>query len=132
MVSLHFHSVESTFIGICHSVSTFEFRIISHSWNEMAQTNERVTVTANNRLTRLLLKYASRDEVTLLGRGTGGVPDVRATVEVYEEKSPLYGFLQYRRRKIVLKYVPDGISRLVQGRPRLTCLSVAAVTSHTN
>jgi hypothetical protein len=53
--------------------------------------------------------------VTLLGRGTGGVPDVRVAVEGYEEKSPLYGFLQYRRRKVVLKYVPDGVSRLVQG-----------------
>lgn len=67
-------------------------------------------------LIRLLLKYASRDEVVLLSRGTGGVPDVRATVEGYEEKSPLYGFLQYRRRKIVLKYAPEGMSRLVQGK----------------
>ncbi|KAH8696200.1 hypothetical protein BGW36DRAFT_321184 [Talaromyces proteolyticus] len=64
----------------------------------------------------LLLKYASRDEVTLLGRGTGGVPDVRAAVDAYEEKSPLYGFLQYRRRKVVLKYMPDGVSRLIQAR----------------
>jgi len=64
---------------------------------------------------RFLLKYVSRDEVSLLGRGTGGVPDVRTTVEGYEDKSPLYGFLQYRRRKVVLKYVPDGISRLLQG-----------------
>lgn len=53
--------------------------------------------------------------MTLLGRGTGGVPDVRAAVEAYDEKSPLYGFLQYRRRKVVLKYIPDGVSRLVQG-----------------
>jgi hypothetical protein len=66
-------------------------------------------------LSRLLLKYSSRDEVTLLSRGTGGVPDVRVAVEGYEEKSPLYGFLQYRRRKVVLKYVPDGVSRLIQG-----------------
>ncbi|KAF3395359.1 hypothetical protein DPV78_008536 [Talaromyces pinophilus] len=72
----------------------------------------------------LLLKYASRDEVTLLGRGTGGVPDVRATVESYEEKSPLYGFLQYRRRKIVLKYVPDGMSRLVQARTTVQFQSI--------
>lgn len=57
----------------------------------------------------------SRDEVALHGRGTGGVPDVRSAVEAYEEKSPLYGFLQYRRRKVILKYVPDGISRLMQG-----------------
>ncbi|KKA18639.1 GPI-anchored cell surface glycoprotein [Rasamsonia emersonii CBS 393.64] len=63
-----------------------------------------------------LLKYVSRDEVALHGRGTGGVPDVRSSVKAYEEKSPLYGFLQYRRRKVVLKYVPDGISRLMQAR----------------
>ncbi|KAL1966795.1 hypothetical protein VTN77DRAFT_3760 [Rasamsonia byssochlamydoides] len=63
-----------------------------------------------------LLKYASRDEVTLLGRGTGGVPEVRTAVEGFEDKSPLYGFLQYRRRKVVLKYVPEGISRLLQAR----------------
>lgn len=68
---------------------------------------------------RFLLKYVSRDEVTLLRRGTGGVPDVRSAVEGYEEKSPLYGFLQYRRRKVVLKYVPEGISRLLQGEMNL-------------
>lgn len=65
---------------------------------------------------RFLLKYASRDEVTLLSRGTGGVPELRAAVEAYEEISPLYGFLQYRRRKVVLKYVPEGTSRLLLGR----------------
>lgn len=72
---------------------------------------------------RFLLKYVSRDEVALHGRGTGGVPDVRSSVEAYEEKSPLYGFLQYRRRKVVLKYVPDGISRLMQGErlPLVAC-----------
>jgi hypothetical protein len=50
------------------------------------------------------------------------VPDVRATVEGYEDKSPLYGFLQYRRRKIVLKYAPEGMSRLVQGKPMVPWL----------
>lgn len=43
------------------------------------------------------------------------MPEVRSAVEGYAEKSPLYGFLQYRRRKVVLKYVPEGISRLLQG-----------------
>ncbi|QKX59268.1 uncharacterized protein TRUGW13939_06400 [Talaromyces rugulosus] len=72
----------------------------------------------------LLLKYSSRDEVTLLSRGTGGVPDVRVAVEGYEEKSPLYGFLQYRRRKVVLKYVPDGVSRLIQARTTVQFQSI--------
>ncbi|RAK71163.1 putative GPI-anchored cell surface glycoprotein [Aspergillus fijiensis CBS 313.89] len=62
-----------------------------------------------------LLRYVSRDEVALLERGTGGVPDVRNAIEGYEETSPLYGFLQYRRRKVVLSYLPDGMSRLLQG-----------------
>ena len=33
----------------------------------------------------------------------------------YNEQSPLYGFVQYRRRKVLLKYVPEGTSRLLQG-----------------
>lgn len=64
---------------------------------------------------RFLLRYVSRDEVALLDRGTGGVPDVRSAIDSYEEISPLYGFLQYRRRKVVLSYQPEGLSRLIQG-----------------
>ncbi|EEH22763.2 hypothetical protein PABG_04974 [Paracoccidioides brasiliensis Pb03] len=63
-----------------------------------------------------LLKYITRDTVALLARGTGGVAEIRITIDGYEEISPLYGFLQYRRRKIILKYVPEGISRLIQAR----------------
>lgn len=64
---------------------------------------------------RFLLNYVSRDEVALLNRGTGGVPDVRNAVDGYEEASPLYGFLQYRRRKVILSYIPEDTSRLVKG-----------------
>lgn len=64
---------------------------------------------------RFLLKHASRDTIELLGKGTAGVSEARLAVEEYEEKSPLYGLVQYRRRKVILKYVPDGTSRLVQG-----------------
>ncbi|EEQ90046.1 GPI-anchored cell surface glycoprotein [Blastomyces dermatitidis ER-3] len=63
-----------------------------------------------------LVKYVSRDTVALLARGSGGVTEIRITIDGYEETSPLYGFLQYRRRKIILKYVPEGISRLIQAR----------------
>lgn len=63
-----------------------------------------------------LLKYASRDEVELLSRGSGGVVEVRNAVAEYEEKSPLYGFLRYRRRNVIIKYLPDDCSRLVQAR----------------
>lgn len=68
---------------------------------------------------RFLLKYASRDTVGLLGKGTAGVSEARLAIEEYEEKSPLYGLVQYRRRKVILKYVPDGTSRLLQGVLRI-------------
>ncbi|GKZ24032.1 hypothetical protein AbraIFM66951_010530 [Aspergillus brasiliensis] len=64
------------------------------------------------------------DEVALLDRGTGGVPDVRNAIDSYEEKSPLYGFLQYRRRKVVLSYLPEGMSRLLQARTTVQFQSV--------
>ncbi|CAJ2506242.1 Uu.00g003720.m01.CDS01 [Anthostomella pinea] len=63
-----------------------------------------------------LLKYASRDEVELLARGHGGVIEMRNTIAKYEEVSPLYGFLRYRRRNVIVKYMPDDCSRLVQAR----------------
>lgn len=67
---------------------------------------------------RFLLKYVagSRDTVEVLQRGAGGVNEARTAVEGYEEKSPLYGLVQYRRRKVILKYVPEGTSRVLQGR----------------
>lgn len=66
----------------------------------------------------------------LLGRGTGGVAEIKVSIDGYEEKSPLYGFLQYRRRKVVLRYVPEGISRLVQGMRLLYLLSVGLIELH--
>jgi hypothetical protein len=66
-------------------------------------------------LRRFLLKYASRDEIELMGRGNGGIVEIRNAIGQYEEPSPLFGFLRYRRRNVVIKYVPDGCSRLVQG-----------------
>ncbi|KAK5994547.1 hypothetical protein PT974_05025 [Cladobotryum mycophilum] len=63
-----------------------------------------------------LLKYASRDEVELLDRGTGGIVEVRNTISTYDEESPLYGFLRYRRRNVVIKYLPEDCSRLIQAR----------------
>jgi hypothetical protein len=51
----------------------------------------------------------------VLTRGTGGAGETRAAVAHYEDKSPLYGFMLYRRRKVLVKYVPDGTSRLLQG-----------------
>ena len=67
---------------------------------------------------RFLLKYedGSRDTVEVFKTGTGGVPEARNAVESYQEKSPLYGMVQHRRRKVILKYVPEGTSRILQGR----------------
>jgi hypothetical protein len=62
-----------------------------------------------------LLKYASRDEVDILGHGNGGISELRDAVAAYDETNPLYGFLKYRRRKVLIKYLPEGCSRLIQG-----------------
>lgn len=62
------------------------------------------------------LKYISRDEVELLGRGNGGIVEIRNAIAGYEEPSPLFGFLRYRRRNVLIKYVPEDCSRLVQAR----------------
>lgn len=66
---------------------------------------------------RFVLKYAARDEVELLDQGAGGLPEVRKAIENYEETSPLYGFLRYRRRVVIIRFLPDGCSRLIQGMP---------------
>lgn len=65
---------------------------------------------------RFLLKYASRDEIELLSRGNGGIVEVRKAIAEYDESSPLYGFLKYRRRNVIIKYLPEDCSRLIQGR----------------
>ena len=51
----------------------------------------------------------------LLGKGSGGLAELQEAVNRYEEQSPLYGFIQYRRRKVILKYIPEGTSRMLQG-----------------
>ncbi|RFU31286.1 hypothetical protein B7463_g5062, partial [Scytalidium lignicola] len=63
-----------------------------------------------------LLNYVSRDEIALLGKGNGGIVEIRNAISKYEEPSPLYGFLRYRRRNVLIKYVPEDCSRLIQAR----------------
>lgn len=41
--------------------------------------------------------------------------EIRNAIAAYEEPSPLFGFLRYRRRNVLIKYVPEDCSRLVQG-----------------
>lgn len=52
------------------------------------------------------------------------MPDVRNAIDALEQSEPLYGFLQYRRRKIVLNYLPDDLSRLVKARTTVQFQSV--------
>ncbi|KAK2612178.1 hypothetical protein QQS21_001754 [Conoideocrella luteorostrata] len=63
-----------------------------------------------------LLKYESRDEIQVYNRGNGGIVEVRNAVAEYNEMSPLYGFLKYRRRSVVIKYLPEDCSRIIQAR----------------
>ncbi|GAB7347122.1 hypothetical protein MBLNU459_g3246t1 [Dothideomycetes sp. NU459] len=63
-----------------------------------------------------LLKYVSRDSVELLDSGKNGVVEARASISQYQDLSPLYGLLMYRRRKVLIKYIPEGTSRLLQAR----------------
>ncbi len=63
---------------------------------------------------RFLLKYVSRDEVEVFERGSGGIVEARNAIAKYEEPSPLYGFLRYRRRNVIVKYMPEDCSRLIQ------------------
>ncbi|KAF2705991.1 hypothetical protein K504DRAFT_387454 [Pleomassaria siparia CBS 279.74] len=63
-----------------------------------------------------LLKYVSRDAVEVLARGTGGASEARSAIAAFEETSPLYGFVLYRRRKVLIKYIPEETSRLLKAR----------------
>ena len=74
---------------------------------------------------RFLLKYASRDSVALLTRGTGGATELRTQMHAYPDKEPLYAFLLYRRRKVLVRYVPDGTSRLLQARVHVHFTAIA-------
>ncbi|KAI9760892.1 MAG: Serine/threonine-protein kinase tel1 [Chaenotheca gracillima] len=64
----------------------------------------------------ILLKYESRDEIAVLGAGDDGVPQVRRAIEEYPDQSPLYGFVRFRAKGVVFKYIPEGTSRLLQAR----------------
>ncbi|KPI38371.1 uncharacterized protein AB675_12120 [Cyphellophora attinorum] len=79
-----------------------------------------------------LLKYAegSRDTIEVYKRGTGGVSEARDAIESYPDKSPLYGMVQHRRRKVIVKYVPDGTSRLLLVRVKIQFQAVPDAFPH--
>lgn len=64
----------------------------------------------------------------MLAQGPKGLAELRDTAENYYNgprttsgpTGPLYGMIDFRRRKILIKLVPEGTSRLVQG----TCTSI--------
>ena len=62
-----------------------------------------------------LLRYTARNEVDLLSEGNVGFEEAREAITRYEEKSPLYGWISFHQRKVLLQYIPEGTSRLLQG-----------------
>jgi hypothetical protein len=72
---------------------------------------------------RFLLHYTSRDSVEVHAQGSKGLVEMREAADAYYEdtdagpRSPLYGMIDFRRRKVLLKLVVEGTSRLIQGAP---------------
>ncbi|KAF8421102.1 hypothetical protein EV426DRAFT_509721, partial [Tirmania nivea] len=66
-----------------------------------------------------LLKYASRDEVELLAKGTNGATEMREKLTEEPVDSLLYGFIRHRRRSIIIHYVPEGTSRVLKARSQV-------------
>lgn len=63
-----------------------------------------------------LLKYETRDDIVLLGKGASAVKDMRELISSEPDDSPIYGFIRYRRRNILIKLVPDNTSRVLKGK----------------
>ncbi|MCJ1442991.1 MAG: hypothetical protein MMC23_003488 [Stictis urceolatum] len=77
-----------------------------------------------------LLHYTTRAEVALLKKGTGGFAETREAIADYGEPSPLFGLVLYRRKKVLLKYVPEDTSRLLQARLSVHLQSVIESFAH--
>lgn len=65
---------------------------------------------------RFWIKYVSRDDVELLCQGTNGTEEMREAAAKEPDDSPLYGFIRFRRRNILVKYVPEDTSRVLKGK----------------
>ncbi|KAE9985721.1 hypothetical protein BLS_005687 [Venturia inaequalis] len=81
-----------------------------------------------------LLNYTSRDCIEVLAQGVKGLAEMRDTAEIYyngtrstdSPPGPLYGMIDFRRRKILVKLVLEGTSRLVQARVQVHWNSVTS------
>ena len=57
----------------------------------------------------------------MLAQGVGGVVEMRDAAAAHfkddagSQPSPLFGMIHFRRRKVLVKVILDGTSRLVQG-----------------
>ncbi|TGZ84820.1 hypothetical protein EX30DRAFT_367960 [Ascodesmis nigricans] len=71
------------------------------------------------------LKYTTRDEVELLTSGSNGAEGMRLAAYTQPDDSPLYGFIKFRRRAVLVKYVPEGTSRVVKARSQVHFALVA-------
>ncbi|KAF3167364.1 hypothetical protein TWF788_011394 [Orbilia oligospora] len=71
-----------------------------------------------------LLKYETRDDIVLLGKGASAVKDMRELISSEPDDSPIYGFIRYRRRNILIKLVPDNTSRVLKARSQVHFQSV--------
>ncbi|PWW79521.1 hypothetical protein C7212DRAFT_341801 [Tuber magnatum] len=65
---------------------------------------------------RFWIKYTSRDDVELLCRGNNGSEEMREASSKEPNDSPLYGFIRFRRRNILIKYIPQETSRVLKAR----------------
>ena len=52
-------------------------------------------------------------------KGGDGAEGMRAVVMREPEDSPLYGFIRFRRRSVLVKYVPEATSRVLKGELRI-------------
>lgn len=69
---------------------------------------------------RFLLSYSSRDCVDLLAQGVRGAQEMRdAALSYYNspDAKPLFGLIQFRRRKVLIKLIMEGTTRLMMGEP---------------
>jgi hypothetical protein len=78
---------------------------------------------------RFLLHYTARDVVDLLSQGIGGATEMRDQAVQYFENNtgptatPLFGIVQVRRRRVLVKVLPGTSSRLIQGKDDLSLVA---------